>query len=224
MANIISKHFFKYGSRKYFRGNAHLLEIGHAGEKKDPIGANAYLDPYGKIKAKHMTDKVHFNTVASIDWTDVKKADLEAGVSMKFMGLGRKGGLSFDYAKAKSAKLKLMSFSIDEGPLKRILNNDANIIRNYLADEGKDARVVGEVWVVAEAKLAEHFDSAAKADYSVEAFGNSLEITAEVGHYGSQTIEISAGTTFAYKLYKVKKWNKGKTKIEDLEADYKGMG
>lgn len=224
MANTISKHFFKYGSLKYFRGNAHLLELGHAGEKKDPIGAKAYLDPYGKIKAKHLTDKVHFNTVASINWADVKSADLDAGATLKFMGLGRKGGVSFSYAQAKSANLKLINFSIDEGPLKRILNNDANIIRNYLADEGNDARVVGEVWIVVEAELAEHFDSAAKADYSVEAFGNSLEITASGGHYGTQTIEISAGTTFAYKLYKVKKWNKGKSKIEDLEADYKGMG
>jgi hypothetical protein len=29
---------------------------------------------------------------------------------------------------------------------------------------------------------------------------------------------------FAYKLHKVKDWNKDKTRIENLEADWKGIG
>ena len=51
-----------------------------------------------------------------------------------------------------------------------------------------------------------------------------LSVTAKGGKHGTQTITLSAGTTFAYKLHKVKDWNQGKTKIENMEADYKGMG
>ncbi|WJG11135.1 hypothetical protein [Aliiglaciecola sp. LCG003] len=126
-------------------------------------------------------------------------------------------------AKAKTAKLKLMSFSIDEGPLKRVLNNDADIMRNYLADEGNDARIVSEVWFVVEAELAEAFSGSSSSSYGVEALGNSLDISFDVSGMSKQTISLSEGTAFAYKLHKVKDWNKGKSKIEDLEADYKGM-
>lgn len=54
MSIKINKHFFQYGALKYFRTNAHLIELGTYGEKKDPIGAKAYLDPDGKIKASHL--------------------------------------------------------------------------------------------------------------------------------------------------------------------------
>jgi hypothetical protein len=49
-----------------------------------------------------------------------------------------------------------------------------------------------------------------------------LSVTVTGGKHGSQTVTLSKGTTFAYKLHKVKDWNKGKTQIENLEADYKG--
>jgi hypothetical protein len=35
MATPITKHAFEFGTQKYFRGNAHLVEIGTYGEKAE---------------------------------------------------------------------------------------------------------------------------------------------------------------------------------------------
>jgi hypothetical protein len=72
-------------------------------------------------------------------------------------------------------------------------------------------------------ELAEHFATSGGIDASVSSTGADLELTATGGTHGSQTVVISAGTTFAYLLHKVKKWNNGKTQIEDMEDDSAGM-
>lgn len=223
MSIKITKHVFEYGSQKYFRGNAHLLELGSHGEKKDPIGPKAYVDPNGKIKASLLAGLPIKQSSVSIDWNSVKQADLEGDVSLKFFGLGRKHAIGFNYTDAKKADLKLVNFSIDETPLKKCLNDDADIVRKSLADEGADARVVSEVWVVVEAELAAFLDANFASSHQWSAFGNTLDLTVSGGSKSSETITISAGTTFAYKLHKVSKWSKGKEKIEDMEADYKGF-
>jgi NAD(P)-dependent dehydrogenase (short-subunit alcohol dehydrogenase family) len=107
-------------------------------------------------------------------------------------------------------------------PTAKRLNKDADGARKFLAEEGHDGRIVSEVWVV-DAELGEHFAAYGATSASVQAFGSSLDVTVTGGKYGSQTITLSPGTTFAYKLHKVKDWNKDKTQIEDMEADYKGM-
>jgi len=224
MSVKITKYKFSYGGLSYFRTNAHLVELGEHGEKKDPIGAKAYLDPAGKIRASHLASRPIKISTATINWSDVKAADFDAGATLKFLGLGRKHGVSFDLADARSANLKLMNFSIAENPLKRCLNNDADTVRRSMADEGNDARIAGETWVAMEAELAEHIETNWSTGHSWEALGNSLDLTVSGGRHGSQTVTLGPGTCFAYKLYKVKKWSKDKDRIEDLEADYKGMG
>ncbi|MBT8410508.1 MAG: hypothetical protein KJP02_01750 [Octadecabacter sp.] len=224
MSVKITKHKFSYGGLGYFRTNAHLVELGSHGQKKDPIGAKAYIDPAGKIRASHLASRPIKISTVTIDWADVKSSDFDAGATLKFLGLGRKHGVSFDLADARSAKLKLMNFSIAENPLKRCLNNDADTVRRSMAEEGNDARLVGETWIAMEAELAEHIETNWSTGHSWEALGNSLDLTVSGGRHGSQTVTLGPGTCFAYKLYKVKKWSKGKESIEDLEADYKGMG
>jgi hypothetical protein len=49
----------------------------------------------------------------------------------------------------------------------------------------------------------------------------SLGISA--GIRGAQTLTLSPGSTFADKLHKVSGWNKAKTQVEAVEADYKGL-
>lgn len=224
MSTKITEHYFQYGTQKYFRGNAHLVELGAHGEKKDKLGPKSYLDPSGKIKASLLAERPIMESSLDIDWSEVNKADLEAVANLKFLGLGRKHAVSFDYKKAKSAKLKLLNFSIAENPLTRCLNNDANVVRNAMADEGKDARIVSEVYIVVEAELAEYFDNYYGSSNRWEAMGSSLDVNVSGGKIGNSAITIGPGTAFAYKLHKVKNWSKGKEQIENMEADYYGMG
>lgn len=223
METKITKDYFQFGVNKYFRGNAHLVEIGTFGEKKDPIGPKAYLDPQAKVASDHLASRVEYTTRAIVDWNEVSKGDLEVGADLKFFGLGKKAAASFGFEKGKEAKLELVNLAILEEPLKKMLNTDANAARNFLAEEGNDGRIVSEVFVWMDGELGEHFATYGSASAAVKAFGSSLDITVTGGKHGSQTISLSKGTAFAFKLHKVKSWNKDKTKIENLEADYKGM-
>lgn len=222
MGTKIKEHSFEFNSVKYFRDNAHNVEMASFGEKKDPVGVKAQLDVEDTVMAIILDDYVKFNTTATINWNETSKADLETGAVLKFFGIGADTAQSFGYEKGKDGKLELMSFAIDEGPLKDMLNKKAGDARNFLTKEGSDGRIVSEVWIVVEAELSEHFKTYGSSSLAVKALGGSLSITASGGKRGSQTVTLSKGTTFAYRLSKVKKWNSGKTRIEDMEIDNKG--
>lgn len=224
MATKITDNYFEFGNLKYFRGNAHLVQIGTHGEKKDPFGSRAYLDPHSTVRSEYLDSRVQTGMVATVDWGQTTKAAMEVNGLLKFFGLNGKIDTNGTYEKVKNAHLKLANFSIPEIPLKDMLNTDADGARYELANEGNDGRIVGEVWVAVEAELAEHFAMYGKSSRSVKANGAALEMTVTGGKYGSQTISLSPGTTFAYKLYKVKNWSNNKTHIDALEADFKGMG
>lgn len=222
MQTKITKNAFEYESLKYFRGNAHLVALGVFGEKKSPIGAKAYLDPSGHVKPAYLEGKVEVGTPVTIDWDRQTAADVDANGDLKYFGATGKVALKGNYQKAKSAHLKLISFSINENPLIRMLNKEADVARRNLADEGHDGRIVSEVWVVMEGKLADSF--AAGGSVSYKADGDSLDVTANVSGQGSSTISLTPGATFAYTLSKVKDWSQGKKQIENMERDYKGLG
>jgi hypothetical protein len=142
---------------------------------------------------------------------------------LKYFDLDRRVAVSGSYEHAKSAKLELVKFAINEGPLTTMLNRDADGTRQYLADEGADGRIVSEIWVLMKGGLAEHFATSGTIEASVGSTGADLEFTATGGTHGSQMVAVSAGTTFAYLLHKVKEWNKGKTQIENREDDRKSL-
>jgi hypothetical protein len=222
MATKVTDNYFEYGGLKYFRGNAHLVEIATYGEKKDPIGAKAYIDPQNKVLREHLVNRVERGPIVTLNCNGMTKANIEVNGPIKVFGLNVSVAAGFNYEKVMSADLKLCNLYIAEDPLKNMLNTDADAARNYLADEGNDGRIVSECWVVMTADLAEHFTTSGSVAASLK--GSDLNITAKGGKQGTQTITLSKGATFAYKLHKVKDWNKGKTQIEDMEADYKGMG
>ena len=224
METKITKHFFEYGTNKYFRGNAHSVDLASYGEKKDPVGAQAHLDVQDQVAVENLSGRVRYNTTAKVDWAQTTKAEVEGAGLLKFFGLNGKAAMALKYEDAKSARLELVNFAIDEGPLKTMLNKDAGAARNFLAEEGNDGRIVSEVWVVVDGELAEHFATSGSISVSANGSGKGLALTAKGGKAGTQTIVLEKGTTFAYKLHKVKDWNKGKTVIEDLEADFKGNG
>jgi len=220
METNITENFFEYETNKYFRGNAHSQQIGSYGRKKDPIGAKAYLEVINRVKAENLEGRVHYTTTARIDWNKTKKAEVEAEGSFKFFGLNIKTAQGGGYEKAKSANLVLTSFAINEGPLQRMLNEDADGARKCLADEGKDGRFVSEIWLGVEGELAEHFATSSSFSVSANAAGTSLDITAKGGKHGSQVITVAPNVVFAYKLHKVTEWNKDKTRIEKMAEDF----
>ena len=221
MATKVTDNSFDFGVNSYFRGNAHLLSLGSYGEKKDPAGAKAYLDPQNKIQNEHLAGDLKYGKPVSVDFSTVSQAALEVNGTIMVYGINVDIATGLDYKKASSGKLSVYNISIDEGPLQRILNNDADGARKFLADEGNDGRVVSETWIVLSAELSEHFAGSGSISAGVK--GTNLQITAKGGKYGTQTITLSPGAVFAYKLHKVKKWtDHNKTRIENMEADYKG--
>ena len=54
MGTNLTENYFEYDNQKYFRGNAHLVEMGTYGKKKDPIDPKVYLDPQNKVKREHL--------------------------------------------------------------------------------------------------------------------------------------------------------------------------
>jgi hypothetical protein len=225
LAPKITTHYLEYDNMKYFRENSTVVEICSYGEKKDPVGARAYLDVRGKIKRDTLAGKVGFVTSVAVDWQETSSGDIGLNLSLPVFGLTGAGAANYSYEKAKSAKLKLMYFEVSEVALLKMLNNEADGARKFLAEEGNDGRVCSGIWLWAEAELVEEFTSAGSVTASVSGGSSSLSITATGGKHGTTTITPLPGSTAAYKLHKVKSWtDRHKTKIEEIESDFKGNG
>ena len=217
----MTKYMFAYGASKYFRQNALNIRLGSFGEKKDPIGPQGYIDVQNSVDPDFVAQRVKYNSTMEIDWSKLSAADVEAGGQVKVFGLNSDVAAGVGYEKVKSSKVQLASFAIDEGPLKAMLNHDAGNARKFLADEGHDGRIVSEVIIALEQELAEHVATSTSISFAAQG-SSGLKITAKGGKYDTQTMSLTPGTTFAYKLSKVKDWNKDKTVVENLEADWKG--
>ncbi len=221
----ITDDYFKYGNRKYFRGNAHLLQLASYGKKRGgALLSNSYVDPQGKVKRKYLDNKCVTKGISiKIDWSQTSKSSFEINGLLKYFGIDGKLNANGSHEKVKSAKLELINFFINEGELINLLNINADTTRKYLADEGKDGRTVTETFVIMAAELAEKFNNATSLSISATADDSGLKIIANGSKSGTTSITLSAGACFAYKLHKVTKWNDNKTKIENMEADYYGM-
>lgn len=220
MSTKITDDYFEYGSHKYFRGNAHILQIGSYGEKKDPAGAKSYIDPENKVNSDFLAVRVIKGTSISVDWSQTNQTTFGINGALKFFGKDGKLNTNGSYEKVKSAKLKLINFYMDETPLKLMLNKDAGAAKAFMADEGNDARIVSEVWVAMEAELAEKIDNSTSGSLSITGDEFGLQVKISHSKSGSTSITLSPGTTFAYKSHKVKNWTDHKTQIDNLEADY----
>lgn len=214
----VENSFFRYNGIKYFRGKAENVQLGSYGEKKTPVGKMNYLAVEKNIKAEHLEDaKVRVAPPVSINWSEVSEKEL--GAAGNYLGIGGKRKLT--RKKAKEAKLKLVKFFINQGALKTLLNKKADGARKFMAKEGRDSRVVGEVWVVMEAELASKVSNAASLSTKAAKAGIEIELEAKAKNTKKESIVLSPDTTFAYLLYKAK-FNKN-DKVEDLEDDQKGL-
>lgn len=223
MGTKITDNYFEYEGAKFFRRNAYGLDLGSYGEKKDSAFAPGFLEEHGTIKAEYLAKRAEVNAPVGINWSSVSQNDIGAGVNLKFFGIGVDVAQSISLSDAQSGDIQLVPISIPEGKVIGMLN-EADGARNFLAEEGNDGRVLTKIWVLMEGRLASEFARGANNEVTVKALGQSVSISVSGGKSGSQTIQLSPGATFAYALHKVKKWTDNKkTKVEAVEADYKGM-
>ena len=179
----------------------------------------------GKVSPKNLGEvKVKVSGPYVIEWEKFSDSDVNVGIKYLTAAGGQVG---FSRNAAKSANLVLMKLSLGSIALKNLLNKHANIARNALKDEGNDARIVSDVWIVMEAQLASKVTTGGSV--SVSAPLGTSGFTLEVGGSSSSTtttaVQIPENTCFAYLLAKVKKWDKvdGKWMVEELEDDTKGL-
>ncbi len=223
MKTKVTDSYFEYDGQKFFRRNAYALDLGSYGEKKDSAFSPGFLEEHGTVKSEYLAKRAEVNVPVAIDWSTVSQNDIGAGVNLKFFGIGVDVAQNISLAETKSGNVQLVPISIPEGKVIGLLN-EADGARNFLADEGNDGRVLTKIWVLMEGRLASDFAKGAGTSVTVKALGQSVSISVSGGKSGSQTIQLSPGATFAYALHKITKWTDNKkTKVESVEADYKGM-
>jgi len=224
----LTKHMIQIGAMKYFRGNAHLVNLGTLGVKRDPIGPKAYIDPERSLDQDKIEAYVkERNYAIGIDFKKFSKTNVEVNGKVKVHGVKLKGATSYTYSKLKTAKLSLLNLNLDRDQLKRLINSDRTAF-NYMKNEGSDARAVSEVWIVADAKLAEAIDAHGALNVSSIFLRNDeLNVKLKLKNKKTHTITINKGSVFAYKLHKIQSFNKRRKKatlITALKSDSKGMG
>lgn len=222
MVTKITDRYFKYGGHKYFRVSAHQVVLGAYGQKKVPFGRVGYLDVHGRIAARHLADEPINVAKVDIDWDRVTETDAATTGDVTYQGVGVNVSHSFNLRRAREAQLKLVSLSIAENPLERVLNREANFVRRQMEDEGGDARVVSEVWIAMEARLAEDLRSTTLTDAEVDFAGRSLKLNVGTSVRNRSVITLAPGSTFAYRMSRVRRWNRRRTQVRDLALDYAG--
>jgi len=224
----LTKHMIEINGMKYFRGNAHLMELGTLGAKKDPIGPKAYIDPQRNIKKDKIEAYIRDqNHSVNIDFRKFSRGNVEVNGKVKVYGIKFSGGANYSYSKLKTANLSLLNFHLNESQLIRLINADRSAF-NYMKNEGRDGRIGSEIWVVVDATIARAINR--NGTVSVGARfnkNNKLDVKINLGGGKKHRITISKGSVFAYKTHKVKSFDRRRkkaTRVVDLEADYKGMG
>lgn len=216
----ISNAAFLYNGKRYFRGNSENIRLGSYGDKKTPLGQTNYLQVQNNITNENLTKRnSHITGPYDIDWGQYSDSDVNAGIS--FITIAG-GTAAFNRSVAKSANLKLVKVHFNRGPLTTLLNKHANGARKWLAGAGNSGRVVGEVWIVMDATLASEVVNRGSISADAIVKGIKIELNGSSSKTTISSVTIPAGSTFAYLPYKVKKWNKEKTQIEELEDDQHG--
>lgn len=220
MANVVVKeNHLTFGGVAYFRGNAEEVEIGSIGEKRTPITKQNYLEVKDRIPVAKI--EVAKSTVVEIDFTQTSRSSFDAAVTAIVKGVPVKfsGDAAFD--KMKSGELKLVKFSVTNNAMKEAANNSPQKLQD-LIEWGNDARIAHQVFIVMEASLANQFANNVTVDLAAGAKGLEAKVGGSVSTSGTTTVQISAGTCFAYLLAKID-WDavqkKNQTRIVDLDDD-----
>jgi len=225
MSIKITDSKFVYSAKSYFRGGCEDVNLVSFGEKKTPLGKAPYLYVAGTVTPQNL-GKVNVTVSGPypIEWEKFSDSDVNVGIKYLTVAGGQVG---FSRNAAKSANLVLMKLSLSSNALENLLNKHAHAARNSLKEEGDDARIVSDVWIVMEAQLASKVTTGGNVSVSAPlgASGFTLEVGGSTSSTISTKVQIPEQTCFAYLLNKVKKWDKvsGEWMVKELEDDTKGL-
>jgi len=226
MADLNSKRF-KYDGESYFVAGSHECQIGCAGEKKSPLGKPKKLDVHRQINP----DKIGVlsSNVIEVKLDVKKQSGLREIIPLTLPGIPIPLPVNAEQlgGKLTKGKLKLVHIWVKDEALKKAANNSPQLL-NDLIDWGKDARLVREVFVVVDAKVAEKFRSKTSFEIGKAVNGTiGAQIGGDGGRAGSVEITLSPGAIFAYQLADIEwdaKAKKKRTRIEKLKDDQYGTG
>jgi len=216
---LVYEHF------SYFRVKSDELRPGSVGRKRGTLN-QTYVEEWNRIPNSYLADYVRFDVAVAVEWKDQKASEVEANGKFTYYSASVAGGAKAGYAEAKSLNLKLIKFRIEPARMQAILNNnDADLIRRHLRDEGNDGRVVLETWYAIDREGADLFEStrSGKATFAATIGGGDLNVTASstTGTRRSVTVNVSA-STFAYEPFSVRSWTKD-DKVDGLTGDEHGI-
>lgn len=225
MAVTITDSKFVYSGKSYFRGGCEDINLVSYGEKKTPLGKTPYLYVAGTVPGPNLSKvDVAVSGPFAIEWEKFSDSDVNVGIKYLTAAGGQVG---FSRNAAKSANLVLMKLSLGSSALTNLLNKQADKARNSLKEEGDDARIVSDVWIVMEAQLASKVTTGGSVSVSAPlgASGFTLEVGGSTSSTTSTKVQIPERTCFAYLLNKVKNWDKvnGEWMVKELEDDTKGL-
>jgi hypothetical protein len=221
MAEILVKeNHLHFGGRNYFRVGAESVKIMSYGEKRSPLTKGNYLDVYSQIPIGK--SKIKNVTVLDDKFAQTTEKNLFANIRVPLVFNGKEKTALKDLLEGR---LKLAKLEVSVEDLEAAANDSPKAI-DKLIDFGDDARIVGALFVVMEAEMAESFDSSTSIETSVVVEGIKITTGFTGSSSGKHSFTISDGSCFAYGMRKLK-WDanqkKNKTRIVDTEDDYWGL-
>lgn len=225
MSVTISTSKFVYSGKSYFRGGCEDVNLVSFGQKKTPLFSTNYLEVQNTVSADNLAKvSISVSGPYSIEWS--KFSDTDVNVGIKYLTVAG-GQVGFSRNAAKTADLVLIKISLDEDALKNLLNKYATTARNFLKDEGNDARIVSSVWICVEGELGSKITSGVNVSASAPAgtSGFTLNVSTNTSSTVTSKVQIPPQTCFAYLLSKVTNWDKidGIWKVKNLEDDMQGL-
>lgn len=212
---VIHNAHLTFNGIQYFRAAAESITIGAYGEKRTPLTGQNYLEAQDDLPASSLV--VRQATIADIDFTRSKAADVKAGLRV----VNSSVDVNAAFNGLKEGSLKLVKLEMRLADVRDAVNGSSAALRD-LRDYGRDARVAHQIFVVMEATLAQTFAAATNIDFARERDNNKgllkITATASASVGGSTFVTLSAGTTFAYLLAKPD-WERRKERVEKFVDD-----
>lgn len=216
MPNVVVKdNHLTYNGVSYFRGHAEEIELGSIGEKRTPLTKQNYLDVKDRIPPNKIgTAK---STLVDIDFRRSTSSAFSVAINAIIKGVPVRVGASHTRSKLQSGELRMLKLSVMNNTMERAIN-DSPRKRDDLARWGKDARICHQVFIVMEGAIATKYGNDSSVKLSGGAEGVKAEFSGSSSTRGSTLVTLAPGTCFAYLLLKID-WNKGKTRVDDLDTD-----